>query len=226
LMISNGTVSNSGAYNIRAFGSDIYSSNVKSNVLDNNTLSVTSASGLFSDGETITGPSGSATVRTATGNTDYSSQTVFLAGLTGSFSAADSITGGISGATATIATVNTPVEISEAVGGEYITNPRVYSGASGNQIRFKDGSAIYAGSVELVVTTGGTLTTLTDPYTSNVIWTTQPNITATITSASSTGGYTVNQLRASSSISNVIIALNASVAQTYSISVQCIGYWK
>jgi len=226
LMISNGTISNSGLYNVRSFASDIYISNVKSDVLDGITLSVTSASGLFSDGETITGPSGSATVRTATGNTDASSQTLFLTVVTGSFSASDAITGGSSGATATVDTSNTPIDISEVGGGEYITNPRLYPGVSGDQIRFADGTAIYTGGISVVVATGGSLTSETVAYTSNAIWSVPPNLTATIESVSSTGGYTVSQFRAVSTTSNVVINLNASVAQTYGISVQAIGRWK
>jgi hypothetical protein len=222
---TNGIVGNATTGNINALSTEVNCYNVKSADLDDKVLTCATVSGTFTEGETVTTATGSATARRIIGDLTGANRKLFLSGVTGTFSTAQTLTGGTSGATATVTTVNTPVQYSEISGGAVIDPARYFSGAVGNQYRFPDGTAIYFHGVSAALT-AGSLGTVTLTYASNVLWASAPNITATIASASSTGTYTLQTLQASSTTTVGTIRVKTDVSQTYGINIIAVGRWK
>ena len=222
---TNGIIGNATTGNINALATEVNCYNVKSSDIDDKVLTCATVSGTFTEGETVTTATGSATARRIIGDLTGANRKYFLSGVTGTFSAAQTLTGGTSGATATVTTVNTPVQYSEISGGVVIDPARYFSGSVGNQYRFPDGTAIYFHSVSVALT-AGTLGTVTLTYASNVLWASAPSISATIASASVTGTYTLQTLQASSTTAVGTIRAKTDVTQTYGINVIAVGRWK
>lgn len=223
--LANGIVSNSGRGNLNASVSQVQTSNIRSSDLDAKTLTVTTTSGIFSEGETVTTATGSAVVRRRLRNLNASEQILFFASITGTFSVAQVVTGGTSGATAYITRVDTPIQRNETGGGLYVDDVRYFPG-TGNQIRFPDGTAIYVYIVPCVVTTAGTVQTFTQNFFLNTVWAEAPIVTASVGSVNSTNTFAITRLSATATTSAISILLNASVNQTYGVNVIAIGRWK
>lgn len=223
---SSGVVSNSGQANIQVSETDIRTDNVKYDDLDPASITVTMSAGTFVAGETITAPGPkSATVRKVIRDLTNAEEILFLTGVSGSFAVSDVVTGGTSGAVGTVSVSSAPVQRLEQSGGRIVDEIRLFPGSQ-DQIRFPDGTAILTTAISVVVATAGTLTTVTTPYSSNVLWASAPRVVAQVASANSTGGYNMNQLESSSTATDLTLDVIASVAQTYGISVIAIGRWK
>lgn len=223
---SDGVVSNCGRANIQVSGTEIQANNVRYVDLDARSLTVTMASGTFADGETITAPGGkSGSVRKVVKDLANQEEILFLSSVTGTFVVGDIITGGASTATATVSVVATPVQRLEQTGGIINEVVRRYTGTQ-DQIRFIDGTAIMTASFPCDVTIANTLQNFTTVFSSNVLWVGAPIATATVGSVSSSGGYTMSQLRALTTTSQITININASLVQTYGIQVIAVGRWK
>lgn len=223
--LTNGILANSGQSNLQVAVTEVQTANVRSSDLDSASIEVTLSSGAFVDGETVSVGGNSATIRKAIRNLSLTKQILFLTSVTGSFAVSDVVTGGTSGATGTVSVSSIPTQRLEQTGGIFAEDVRLFTGAQ-DQIRFPDGTAILTGTVSVVVATGGTLQTLATNYSSNVTWASTPRIVAQINSANSTSAYSVTQLRVSTTTTAFTINLNASVAQTYGVTVMVIGRWK
>ena len=223
---SDGIVTGSGQANIQVSGTEAKASNVRYSDFDARSLLVAMTSGAFVDGETITAPAGkSGVVRKVIKDLANQEEILFLSSVTGTFSAGDVITGGTSAATATISAVNTPVQRLEQTGGIFTDDARLFSGIQ-SQERFADGFAIMYATFACDVTIANTLQNFTTLFSSNVRWVAAPIATATVGSVSSSGGYTMSQLRALATTSQITINIDASLAQTYVIQVIAVGRWK
>lgn len=224
--LTGGVVKNSGIANLQASISVVTAQNVRYVDIDQLVLAVSSASGLFLAGETITASGGkSAVVRRVVQGLSSTSQTLFLSSVVGVFAFANAITGGTSAATATVATVRVPVAKSEELGGRFIEDVFTSLGTQ-NQTRFPDGTAIAVGSVSVVVATGGTAVTVSTPWYSNVAWASAPRVVCQLSSISATNGYEITQMLASSTTSTFSLTVNATAAQTYTYQVMAIGKWR
>lgn len=223
--LSNGQVQRSGRYNLNASVSQVQCSNVKSETLGALSAVVDIVSGAFIKGETVTTATGSATVEYALPNLAGTQQILFFDAVTGSITATQAITGGTSLASGTVNRADVPVQRNETGGGLYIDESRYFSGSQGNQTRFPDGTAI----MQIPVTVAGTAATLvtsTTNYSSNVLWASAPSVVASIQTASSTDGFVISMMRASSTTSVLTIKLKTDVTQNYGIAVFAIGRWK
>jgi hypothetical protein len=224
--ITSGVVQYCGQANLQVSVTEVQSSNVRSSDLDTVSVTVTMSSGTFVDGETVTAPGGkSATARKAIRNLTNTSEILFLDSVTGTFVVTDVITGGTSGAVGTASAVNTPVQYLEQSGGLYADSTRYFAGSGGNQIRFSDGSAIMFINVT-VSGTANTLVTSTTSFSSNVVWTSAPTVSASIQSAVSTDGFVIAMMRAAATTTQLTIKLKTDQTQTYGIGVIAVGRWK
>lgn len=227
ITVTGGELSLSGIHNVLAGGSLIKASNVGLDRVDDAALIVGSATGRFQDGESVSDGTASGTVRTAVGNTDDSIQTVFINSVTGTFTGGNTLTGATSGETATITSVRTPAEVSEISGGKYVPDERLFPGFGfGDQIRFKDGTAIFEKIQAVEVTSGGVDKVEVVSFGANALWASAPNGIAVVRAPGTTGGYDLDRLELKSTTSDFTVTINASVAQVYSISVLFIGRWK
>ena len=223
---SSGVVQEAGQANIQVASTEIQTDNVRYSAIDARSLVLTVSSGSFVDGETVTSPGGkTATVRKALRNLTGNQATLLLTGVTGTFAVSDVVTGGTSGATGTVSLVSTPTQRLEQTGGIIADDVRLFPGTQ-DQIRFPDGTAIMTATAAVVIATPATLTNTVVNYSSNVVWANAPRVVAQVTSANSTGNYTITQVEASSTTTQLNLDVIASVAQTYGINVFAIGRWK
>jgi len=98
------------------------------------------------------------------------------------------------------------------------------AGSGGNQLvtKLPNGSALMTYFSE-VTASANTDQSFTFPYGTLINWQENPVVQATITSASSTAGYTVERLEASSNTSEIALRLRTTVSQSYGISFFVIG---
>lgn len=224
--LSNGVVKNSGQANIQVSGTKIRANAVTYDELDDLSVIVTMATGVFVVGETVT-TSGSETavVRKVLKDLSNAEEILFLNTVSGPFVVSQTLTGATSGAVGVMSAINTPVQRLEQLGGAIIEDVRLYEGSQ-DQIRFPDGTAIVTAVVSVVIAAPATLTSVSIGYSSNVVWVTAPRLVSQVASVDSTGNYAISQLESSSSGTHINIDMIASVAQTYNISVIGVGRWK
>ena len=220
---TNGTVEYASKGNINVLTTDTFCVNVKSDTFDS--LTVTGPYASFQDNETITTSTGSAQIRAQISNLSATEKIYFLTNYAGTISAAQTMTGASSGASIVIASVATPKQYSELSGGHVAETSRYTTGSNGSQVRLLDGTAIFFHSTALSLT-AGVLASQDITYFSNVVWASAPKITASINSASSTAGYTLQTLQVSSTTSSINIKAKADVTQTYGVSIIAVGRWK
>jgi len=224
--LTSGVVQYSGQANLQVAVTEVQTDNVRSSDFDTVSVTVTTTSGAFTDGETITASGGkSAVVRKTIRNLSNTSQILFLGSVVGTFAVSDVITGGTSGAVATVSAVNTPTEYLEQSGGIYVDSSRYFPGVVGNQIRYSDGTAILFFN-QSVSGTANTLVTSTASFASNVVWASAPTVAASIQSANSTDGFIISMMRAVATTSQLTIKLKTDQTQTYGIGVIAVGRWK
>lgn len=225
--LSNGSISRASRWNLVSGAvAEIQMVNVKSGVVDAATLLVNVTSGSFADGETVTSIGGAADIRKSVKNLTGSQQRLFFfSNVPASYVVGNAITSS-GGAIGTIAGVYVPEEYNEAVPGRgFLRDPRSYIG-NGMQIRFPDGAAFYARNFPCEYTTAGALQSFNAAFSANELFIGSPVVTATISSVNSTSAYSLSYLMASANSSAITVNLNASVNQTYGVSVIAVGRWK
>jgi hypothetical protein len=223
--LTNGVLSFPSRWGLVATGAEVQTSNLRSADLDAATLLVDVTSGSFADGQTVTSIGGSADIRKAVRNLTGSQQRLFFtSNVPASYVVGNAITSS-GGATGTIAGVYVPVEYNEASGGVYLRDPRYFPG-TGNQIRFPDGTAIYTWGFSCVYTGSGSLQTFNQAFNANTVWASAPYVSATVTSFDSTGSFVMNYLVAAATTSQASVVINATVNQTYGVTLIAVGRWK
>ena len=221
--LSNGYISNSGLRNARAFGAGavIHLDNTDISGLNERSVVANSIVGTFVEGETITTASSSGVVQAIISSA--TDRVFLLDSVTGTFSTGETITGSTSGATATVASSAQPGTTSFDGGGLVFVDGYT-AGSGGNQLvtKLPNGSALMTYFSE-VTASANTDQSFTFPYGTLINWQENPVVQATITSASSTAGYTVERLEASSNTSEIALRLRTTVSQSYGISFFVIG---
>lgn len=224
--LSNGTVSYPSQWNlVTGAVATIEAVAVKSEVRDAMTLLLDVSSGIFVAGEAVSTATGSATVRKALRNLTAAKQRLFFTAVTGTFTSSQAITGATSTAVGTINTAFVPVEYYENAPGQVVRNPRNFPG-TGNQIRFADGTAFFAGSASCAYTSAGSSQDFSQPFFSNALWIAAPQVVVSLSSFSVTSNFVMSYLTGTATTGATAIKINASVNQTYGVSIQAIGRWK
>lgn len=223
---SDGVVSGSGWANIHVSATEIKVDNVKYEATEQTSLLVSMTSGLFQAGDVITASGGkSAVVLRVIPNLTGQEQVLLVGSVSGSFAPSDVVSGAPSLAVGTVIEAHVQSKRLEQNSGSILEPVRRFPGSQ-DQIRFENGDAIMTASISCAVAAAGALQDFTVGLSSNVIWQDGPTISATVTSATSTGNYTVSQLRARMTTAELTISMIASVAQTYGIQIIAVGKWK
>ncbi|WP_323022391.1 hypothetical protein [Pararhodobacter sp.] len=227
LVAANGIVSRAGRWNVvtSGAGSLLTLANVDSADLDAGMVHLTGVVGDFEDGEEITDGVETATVRRVLRNLTGVQVRLLLSAVSGSFGAASTITGATSGAAGTLALQSTPVQYNEGAGSKILDNTRQISGA-GSYVAHPDGTAEWVGVITVVVATGGVDTLVTVNFNTGMTFISAPIVLASPASFNAVTAHTINKLYGSATTSAITIRLNASVAQTYGISVIARGRWR
>ncbi|MFA5580500.1 MAG: hypothetical protein WDA25_00945 [Paracoccaceae bacterium] len=232
LRASNGIIRNSGRWNIVAGGASVSNGELRmtavdSDELDPMVLHLDGVTGIFEEGETVTGPNGSGTVRRALRNLTGVRQKLFLRDVTGTFAPTDTITGGTSGASGTASIAAAPVQRLEQDGVRVIDDSYVITGVQRNYKRHADGTAEFWGVLALTIAAPNTAVNGSLTFLAGMTWDgALPQVLASVSAVSSTGAYDLTRLQAEAAAGQINVSFNASVAQTYSISLYARGRWK
>lgn len=223
--ISNGSSEYNGAYNLYSSVAQVELRNTKYGAVDVWALTLTDATGLFVDGETVTQGAATGVVRKVLRNLDGSKQILLMQSMGGGWDNA-AITGATSGATATIVSGAAPTTKREDGGGRFTEESARFSGGSEGTIEtLPSGTRIFTKSL-IINATAGAIATVSENFPAFSSFVSAPQIQLTLLGGNDTDSFDISRLDGTATLSGFTVKLKASATQPYGVSIQAIGNWR
>lgn len=223
--ISNGSSEYNGAYNLYSSVAQVELRNTKYGAVDVWALTITDATGLFVDGETVTQGAATGVVRKVLRNLDGSKQILLMQSMGAGWDNA-AITGATSGATATIVSGAAPTTKREDGGGRFTEESARFSGGSEGTVEtLPSGTRIFTKSL-IINATAGAIATVSENFPAFSSFVSAPQIQLTLLGGNDTDSFDISRLDGTATLSGFTVKLKASATQPYGVSIQAVGNWR
>lgn len=223
--VSNGSSEYNGAYNLYSSVAQVELRNTKYDAVDMWSFTLTAATGLFVDGETVTQGAATGVVRKALRNLDGSKQILLMQSLSDGWDAA-AITGATSGATATILSGAEPITKREDGGGRFTEESfRFEGGSAGSAETLPSGTRIFTKTLTISANAGD-IATVSENFPDFSSFVSAPQIQLTLIGGNNTDSFDISRLDGTATSSGFTVKLKASATQPYGVSIQAVGAWR